>query len=166
MITFLTILYVLVCLFLILVVLLQAGRGGGMGAAFGSGGSQTVFGGAGATNFLQKLTVASAALFMILSATLAYLSSSSDKSLERAAEALRQREQARELAPADSVQADPGEMSSPEGAGEAAEPEAEGAAAAEEGAEDGPTEAVAPPAEGEADPAAEGEPAPAAQDTP
>ncbi|HEX5658763.1 MAG TPA: preprotein translocase subunit SecG, partial [Polyangiales bacterium] len=81
--TFLSILYVLVCLFLILVVLLQPGRGG-VGGAFGGGSSQTVFGGSGAGNFLTRLTSISAALFMILSATLAYMSSSSDKSLEAA----------------------------------------------------------------------------------
>jgi preprotein translocase subunit SecG len=86
--TFLSILYVLVCLFLILVVLLQPGRGG-VGGAFGGGSSQTVFGGSGAGNFLTRLTSISAALFMILSATLAYMSSSSDKSLDRATEAAR-----------------------------------------------------------------------------
>jgi preprotein translocase subunit SecG len=88
MITFLTVTYVIVCLFLVLVVLLQAGKGGGMGAAFG-GATQSVFGGAGAGNFLTRLTVISAMLFMMLSATLAYLSSSSEKSLERASEAVR-----------------------------------------------------------------------------
>jgi preprotein translocase subunit SecG len=84
--TFLSIIYVLVCLFLILVVLLQPGRGG-VGGAFGGGTSQTVFGGSGAGNFLTRLTSISAALFMILSATLAYMSSSSDKSLEAATQA-------------------------------------------------------------------------------
>ncbi|MFM2418403.1 MAG: hypothetical protein RL385_3126 [Pseudomonadota bacterium] len=78
----------LVCLFLILVVLLQPGRGG-MGGAFGGGSSQTVFGSSGAGNFLTRLTSISAALFMLLSATLAFMSSSSDKSLERAQEAAR-----------------------------------------------------------------------------
>jgi preprotein translocase subunit SecG len=92
MITFLYILYVMVCLFLILVVLLQAGKGG-MGAAFG-GSSQTVFGGSGAGNFLTRLTVISAALFMMLSATLTYVSSSGEKSLERASERIRAREEA------------------------------------------------------------------------
>src|SRR4029077_14780083 len=100
MVTFLTILYVFVCLFLILVVLLQAGRGGGMGAAFG-GSSQSVFGGAGAGNFLTRLTVVMAALFMLLSATLAFLSSSSDKALENAAKAIHMREDARKLSPSD-----------------------------------------------------------------
>jgi preprotein translocase subunit SecG len=92
MITFLYIVYVMVCLFLILVVLLQAGKGG-MGAAFG-GSSQTVFGSSGAGNFLTRLTVISAALFMMLSATLTYVSSSGEKSLERASERIRAREEA------------------------------------------------------------------------
>jgi preprotein translocase subunit SecG len=93
MITFLYVLYVIVCLFLILVVLLQAGRGG-MGSAFG-GSSQTVFGGSGAGNFLTRLTVVSAALFMMLSAALTYVSSSGEKSLENASERVRMREEAR-----------------------------------------------------------------------
>ena len=67
MITFLTILHVIVCLFLILVVLLQAGKGGGMGIAFGGGGSQTVFGSSGAGNFLTRLTSITAVLFMLTS---------------------------------------------------------------------------------------------------
>ncbi|MBX7196053.1 MAG: preprotein translocase subunit SecG, partial [Sandaracinaceae bacterium] len=75
--------YVLVCAFLILVVLLQQGRGG-MGNAFG-GSSQTVFGGAGAGNVLTRATTASATLFMVLSAVLAYMSSSSDAALEERA---------------------------------------------------------------------------------
>lgn len=93
--TFLTVLYVLVCVFLIAVVLLQAGRGGGMGAAFG-GASQTVFGASGGANFLTRLTVTMAALFMLLSATLAYMSSSSEKSLDRAVDAAQAKEKARE----------------------------------------------------------------------
>ena len=83
--TFLTVLYVVVCLFLVTVVLIQPGKGG-MGAGLGGAASQTVFGGAGAGNFLTKLTVLMAGAFMLLSATLAYLSSSSDKALERAVE--------------------------------------------------------------------------------
>ncbi len=75
--------YVVVCLFLILVVLVQEGKGG-MGSAFG-GSSQTVFGGAGAGNVLTRATSVAAALFMILSATLAYLSSRPDAVLEERA---------------------------------------------------------------------------------
>ena len=56
MITLVTVVHVIVCVFLILVILLQAGKGGGMGGAFGGAGAQTVFGGRGATTFLGKLT--------------------------------------------------------------------------------------------------------------
>jgi preprotein translocase subunit SecG len=70
----LTILHVFVCAFLVLVILLQQGRGGGMGAAFG-GASQQVFGGAGAGNFLTKITEACAFTFMFTSILLAGLSS-------------------------------------------------------------------------------------------
>ena len=75
------ILHIIVCLFLMLVVLLQAGKGGGMGAAFGggSGGSASgsVFGGSGAGGFLRKLTIGAATLFMVTSMTLAYFASAS-----------------------------------------------------------------------------------------
>src|SRR5947209_20027444 len=87
MITFLTVLHILVCLFLILVVLLQAGKGGGMGIAFGGGGSQTVFGSSGAGNFLTRLTSITAAIFLVTSLGLAHYSSQQDsKRLQRLAE--------------------------------------------------------------------------------
>jgi len=62
----LIILHVFVCLALILIVLLQRGKGAGMGAAFG-GSSQTVFGSAGATSFLHKVTTIVAIVFMLTS---------------------------------------------------------------------------------------------------
>ena len=74
MVTFLVIVHVLVCITLIMVVLLQTGKGADIGAAFGSGGSQTVFGSRGAGSFLTKLTAAAGALFMITSLGLAILS--------------------------------------------------------------------------------------------
>ena len=58
--------HVLSCLFLIVVVLLQTGKGADMGAVFG-GGSQTLFGSGGAGNFLTKLTTATAITFMLTS---------------------------------------------------------------------------------------------------
>lgn len=90
--TLVSIVYVLVCLFLIAVVLLQSGRGGGMGAIGGGagGGGQTVFGGAGAGNFLTRLTAICAALFMLLSATLAYLSTKGEQDAIRGLEAQEQ----------------------------------------------------------------------------
>jgi preprotein translocase subunit SecG len=69
-------LHILVALTLILVVLLQVGKGGSIGAAFGGGGSsQTLFGSRGPATFLSRLTTAAAAIFMITSLSLAYLSS-------------------------------------------------------------------------------------------
>jgi preprotein translocase subunit SecG len=85
LITLVTILHVLVCVFLILVILLQAGKGGGMGAAFGGAGAQTVFGGRGAQTLLGKVTSVSAAIFMITSVTLAYNASRSGSVVRRAA---------------------------------------------------------------------------------
>ena len=72
--TLITVLHVIAALFLILVVLLQQGKGASMGAAFGAGSSQTMFGSSGAGNLLTKLTAGAAALFMITSLTLATLS--------------------------------------------------------------------------------------------
>jgi preprotein translocase subunit SecG len=69
---FLTVLHVLVCLVLIVVVLLQRGKGAEVGAVFGGGGSNTMFGARGAGNFLTRLTTASAVIFMLTSLTLAY----------------------------------------------------------------------------------------------
>jgi preprotein translocase subunit SecG len=68
-----TILHVLVCTALIMIVLLQAGKGAEMGAAFG-GASQTIFGSSGAMGFLTKLTTAVAIIFMITSLLLTFSS--------------------------------------------------------------------------------------------
>jgi preprotein translocase subunit SecG len=64
----------MVAVALILIVLLQAGKGAGIGAAFG-GASQTVFGPRGPGNFLSKLTTAAAGIFMVTSLVLAIFSS-------------------------------------------------------------------------------------------
>ena len=63
--------HVLACLFLIVVVLLQTGKGADMGAVFG-GGSQTLFGSSGAGNFLTKLTTGTAIAFMLTSLILTW----------------------------------------------------------------------------------------------
>jgi preprotein translocase subunit SecG len=80
----LIVLHIIVCSFLVLVVLLQAGKGGGVGIAFGGGGSQTVFGSSGAGNFLTKITAICATIFFVNSLALAYLSSASDSNRLRA----------------------------------------------------------------------------------
>jgi len=67
------IVHILVCLFLILIVLLQTGKGADIGAAFGGGSSQTLFGSAGPGGFLTKITTGVAVIFMITSIGLAYM---------------------------------------------------------------------------------------------
>ena len=79
--TLLEFIHVSVCLFLMLVVLLQQGKGGGMGAAFGGGATAQVFGGRGAGNILTRATAICAGIFMLTSVTLAYVSSSGDRDL-------------------------------------------------------------------------------------
>lgn len=70
---FLTVLHVMVCLVLVVVVLLQHGKGADIGAVFGGGASNTVFGSRGAGNFLTRLTTAAALIFMVTSLVLSYL---------------------------------------------------------------------------------------------
>lgn len=65
-------LHIIVCIALIVVVLLQAGKGAEMGVSFGGGGSNTVFGATGGRDFMSKLTAAAAIIFMLTSLTLAY----------------------------------------------------------------------------------------------
>ena len=66
-----TIIHVTACLFLIGDVLLQQGKGADMGAVFG-GSSSTIFGSGGAGNFLTRLTMIMAVVFMLTSLTLTY----------------------------------------------------------------------------------------------
>ncbi|HUB05940.1 MAG TPA: preprotein translocase subunit SecG [Myxococcales bacterium] len=73
--TLVLIVHVIVCLVLFGVILIQQGKGASMGAAFGTGGSQTVFGGSGAGNFLTKTTWVCAVIFFSTSLILAYQSS-------------------------------------------------------------------------------------------
>jgi preprotein translocase subunit SecG len=65
------VIHVVSCLFLIVVVLLQTGKGADMGAVFG-GGSQTLFGSGGAGNLLTKLTTGTAITFMVTSLIMSY----------------------------------------------------------------------------------------------
>ena len=69
----LIIIHVVVCFALIMIVLLQTGKGADMGAAFGGGSSQTLFGPRGAGTILSKLTVIAAVVFMITSISLSYI---------------------------------------------------------------------------------------------
>ena len=69
--------HVLVCLFLIIVVLLQSGKAADLAGAFGGMGSQTAFGPRGSATLLSKATTISAVLFMITSMSLSILATRS-----------------------------------------------------------------------------------------
>ena len=71
--TITVILHLAVCFLMIAAILLQAGKGAEIGASFG-GSSQTVFGSRGPANFLSKVTVVAAVIFMLTSLSLALLS--------------------------------------------------------------------------------------------
>ncbi len=75
------VIHVVACAFLVLVVLLQPGKSGGLGALSGAG-AQQVFGGRGAGNILTRITWITAGTFFVTSITLAFLSSSGDKSMK------------------------------------------------------------------------------------
>ena len=80
MFTFLMILHVFVSMVLILVILMQAGRGGGMSEMFGGSSTQTIFG-TSVGKFLAKATAACAIIFIVTSLSLAVLSSRRSRSL-------------------------------------------------------------------------------------
>ena len=63
----------IVCLFLVVVVLLQSGKAADLAGAFGGMGSQTVFGPRGSATVLSKATTIAAALFMVTSLTLSIM---------------------------------------------------------------------------------------------
>jgi len=104
------ILHLIVCFLMIAAILLQAGKGAEIGAAFG-GSSQTVFGSRGPGTFLSKVTVAAAVIFMLTSLGLALLSKQEN------------------VASVIDVPVVPGEATAPAPAGTDAAPEASGAPA-------------------------------------
>src|SRR3954464_5431203 len=73
MLTFFTILHVLLCIFMVFVILLQPGKDAGMGAALGGGAATTAFGGRGAVTFLSKVTAICAGLFFVTSLGLSFV---------------------------------------------------------------------------------------------
>ena len=73
MLTFVTVIHVLLCVFMIFVILLQPGKDAGMGSALGGGAASSAFGGRGAVTFLSKITGVCAALFFITSLGLSFV---------------------------------------------------------------------------------------------
>src|SRR5260370_26166534 len=90
MIILLTTVHVIVCLFQVVVVLLQSGKAADLAGAFGGMGSQTVFGPRGSATVLSKATTIAEALFMVTSLSLSLISSrvgSSSSILDKAKKA-------------------------------------------------------------------------------
>jgi len=78
--TILTVVHLVVAVTLVAIVLIQQGKGADMGAAFGSGASQTVFGASGSGSFLTRTTAILATVFFISSLSLAYFSGKANTS--------------------------------------------------------------------------------------
>ncbi|MBK6695697.1 MAG: preprotein translocase subunit SecG [Myxococcales bacterium] len=135
--TLLQIVHVITSLFLVLVVLLQQGKGGGLGAAFGGGATAQVFGGRGAGNVLTRATAISASIFMLTSVSLAYSSASGDRELKERAKV---------------EEAKRSKLSPKKDEPKAAEPK--GAVGPTPAPESTPAESKTPPAEGDKTPAA------------
>jgi preprotein translocase subunit SecG len=93
-------LHVLVCFAMIAIVLLQSGKGAEMGASFGAGGSQSVFGASGGNTFMSNLTTGAAIIFMLTSLTLAYLSGNTSSSSIMSGKAAKAAAPAQKAAPA------------------------------------------------------------------
>ena len=107
----LIVVHVAVCIALIMIVLFQTGKGADLGAAFGGGASQTLFGSAGASTFLSKATTVAAVVFMLTSLTLAYLAGGQREAssiMKKAAESAAQ-QAADTAAPAGEATNPPGE---------------------------------------------------------
>ena len=77
MVAFLTVIHVILCIGLILSILLQSSKGGGLAGMFGGGGGAGVFGGRGAASFLSKVTLWLGVGFALTSVSIALLSSGS-----------------------------------------------------------------------------------------
>ena len=78
MITFITVICVILAVAIIVLVLLQQGKGSDLGSAFGGGSSNSMFGALGPSNFLGKLTYILVAVWLILSLLLAFLLKTDD----------------------------------------------------------------------------------------
>jgi len=104
--------FVLISVALVALILLQQGKGADAGAAFGSGASGTVFGSRGSASFLTRTTGVLAALFFVLSLSLAYLSNQQTKPTS-VVEQLQQQEAASQDVPVSDIPAADKETGAP-----------------------------------------------------
>jgi len=111
MLTFLWIIYIIDCVLLVAIILLQPGEGGDLAAAFGVSSSQTAFGSRGSATVLQKATTTLAVTFMVLSIVLVILTNIKQKNIMERVPAPVTRADAEQLAesPAESPAATEGE---------------------------------------------------------
>src|ERR1700722_10920268 len=79
MVILLTVIHYIICIFLIIVVLLQSGKAADLAGAFGGMGSQTVFGPRGSATVLSKATTIAAVLFMVTSLSLSIFATHAGK---------------------------------------------------------------------------------------
>ena len=73
---FILVIHIITCILLVIGVLLQAGKGADLGAVFGGGSSQALFGSAGPADFLNKAIRVLVGIFMVTSLTLGYFATS------------------------------------------------------------------------------------------
>lgn len=81
MVTFITVIHIILAVFLVLITFIQDSKSDSLGGAFGGGGSSSLFGAAGATTFIQKMTWWLAGLFAVTSIALAHFSAQTSKSV-------------------------------------------------------------------------------------
>ncbi len=100
--TFLTILFVLISLIMVVVILLQAGKGQGLAGSIGGGmGAQSVFGGRGANDFLTKATAYLAVAYMLIAIALGLIYKTDAKEAQQSL--IQQRLEEQKAAPASSL---------------------------------------------------------------
>src|SRR3954463_6586350 len=102
--TVISVIHVMTCVLLVLVVLIQSGKGAEISASFG-GSSQTVFGSSGGANFFTRFTATAAAIFMMTSIGLTVMGSQNKKSLFEGAAPAPITRPAQPAAPADNTAA-------------------------------------------------------------
>ncbi len=107
--TVILVFHVVVAVFLVAAIMLQSGKGADIGAAFGAGGSQTMFGPRGAATVLHKITIVAASLFLITSITLTYFSRQQAGTILDAVPATT----GETLLPAEDIEAEPAEPTEP-----------------------------------------------------
>lgn len=110
--TLVLIVHLIVCLFLIVIVLIQGGKGAEMGAAFG-GSSQTLFGARGAATFFSKMTTVAAVVFMLTSFLLSIVQSRSGSVMNTVPAATQQQKSNIPQGGAGPVQSQPAQQSVP-----------------------------------------------------